>query len=123
VSIATRSPSFESKTVVVPSVVAAGEAARVHVLLHPDETVNAHWNNEVSDLELWVSPPSGWRVDRRLHRVAVPPEPVSQETRRVELEIQTPPGFAGSKTIPAYALYYVAKTSTGRVSTAARTSS
>ncbi len=100
-------PLIRVETVVVPNVVAAGEAARVHVVLRPDETVKAHWNNEVSDLDLWVSPPHGWRVDRRLHRVAVPPEPVSQETRRVEIEIQTPLGFAGSETIPAYALYYV----------------
>lgn len=100
-------PLIRVETVVVPNVVAAGEAARVHVVLRPDERVKAHWNNEVSDLEFWVGPPLGWRVDRRLHRVAVPEEPVSQETRRVELEIQTPPGFAGSKTIPAYALYYV----------------
>ncbi len=75
--------------------------------MRPDETVKAHWNNEVSDLLFWVSPPDGWRVDRRLHRVAIPSVPVSRELRRVELEVQTPPGFAGSSTIPAYALYYV----------------
>ncbi len=100
-------PLIRAETVVVPNVVASGEAARVHVVLRPDENVKAHWNNEVSDLVFWVSPPEGWRVDRRLHRVAVPSEPVSQEIRRIEFEIQTPPGFSGSATIPAYALYYV----------------
>ena len=100
-------PLIRSETVVVPNVVASGEAARVHVVLRPDENVKAHWNNEVSDLVFWVSPPRGWRVDDRLHRVAVPPEPVSQELRRIEFEIQAPPGFSGSTTIPAYALYYV----------------
>lgn len=100
-------PLIHAETVVVPNVVASGEAARVHVVLRPDERVKAHWNNEVSDLVFWVSLPEGWLVDRRLHRIAVPPEPVSQELRRIEFEIQTPPGFSGSTTIPAYALYYV----------------
>ncbi len=100
-------PLIRAETVVVPNVVASGEAARVHVVLRPDENVKAHWNNEVSDLVFWVTPPEGWRVDDRLHRVTVPPEPVSQELRRIEFEIQTPAGFSGSTTIPAYALYYV----------------
>ncbi len=100
-------PLIRAETVVVPNVVASGEAARVHVVLRPDANAKAHWNNEVSDLVFWVSPPEGWRVDDRLHRVAVPPEPVSQEHRRIEFEIQTPPGFSGSTAIPAYALYYV----------------
>jgi len=100
-------PLIRAETIVVPNVVASGEAARVHVVLRPDENVKAHWNNEVSDLIFWVSPPEGWRVDDRLHRVAVPPDPVSQELRRIEFEIQTPAGFSGSTTIPAYALYYV----------------
>ncbi len=100
-------PLIRAETVVVPNLVASGEAARVHVVLRPDESVKAHWNNEVSDLVFWVSPPEGWRVDERLHRVAVPPQPVSQELRRIEFEIQTPGGFSGSMAIPAYALYYV----------------
>jgi hypothetical protein len=100
-------PLIRAETVVVPNVVASGEAVRVHVVLRPDENVKAHWNNEVSDLVFWVSPPEGWRVDDHLHRVAVPPDPVSQELRRIEFEIQTPPGFSGSTKIPAYALYYV----------------
>ncbi len=52
-------------------------------------------------------PPPGWRVDRRLHRVAIPSLPVSQETRRVEIEIQPPAEFTGSAAISGYALYYV----------------
>ncbi len=100
-------PLIRIETVVVPTLVDSGESARIHVVLRPDEEVKAHWNNEVDDLVFWVSPPDGWRVDRHLHQVAVPNEPVSQETRRVELEVQTPPGFVGSATIPAYALYYV----------------
>lgn len=100
-------PLIRIETVVVPNVVASGEAARVHVVMRPDEGAKGHWNNEVSDLVFWISPPDGWTVDRRLHRVAVPPEPVSQELRQIELEVQTAPGFVGSMTVPAYALYYV----------------
>lgn len=100
-------PLILVETAAVPGAVEPGKAARVHVMLRPDEKVKAHWNNEVGDLLFWVSPPSGWRVDRPLHRVAVPPRPVSQELRRVEIEVQTSPDFTGSMTLPAYALYYV----------------
>ena len=48
-----------------------------------------------------------FRVDRRYHTVAIPPEPVSQELRQVEFEIASPENFTGMATIPAYALYYV----------------
>ena len=100
-------PLIRVETVVVPSAIAPGEAARVHVILRPDETVKAHWNNEVDDLVFWLDAPAGWRVDRRLHRVAIPPVSVSQETRRVEIEVQPPAEFAGSATIAGYAMYYV----------------
>ncbi len=46
-------------------------------------------------------------MDRRSHRVPVPPEAVSQETRRLEFEVQSPESAAGTITVPAYALYYV----------------
>jgi hypothetical protein len=100
-------PLILTETIVVPSVVAPGASARAHVVMRPDEKAKAHWNNEVDDLVLWVSPPPGFAVDRPLHRLALPPEPVSHETRRVELEIQTPEDFSGKRSIPAYALYYV----------------
>ncbi len=110
-------PLIRVETVVVPNVVAPGQAVRVHVLLRPDESVKAHWNNEVADLVFWASPPEGFRVDRHLQRVAGPREPVSHEIRRVELEIQTPSDFTGPLTIPAYELSTYARTSTEGAST------
>jgi len=79
----------------------------VHVVLRPDLSKKAHWNNEVDDTVFWVDVPEGWQVDARRHTVAIPPEPVSQEPRHVELELQAPWDFTGDVTIPAYALYYV----------------
>ncbi len=59
-------PLIRMETVVVPSRLSSGESARVHVVLRPDKALKAHWNNEVDELVLWVSPPEGWRVDRVL---------------------------------------------------------
>ncbi len=100
-------PLIGVETVTVPSKVAPGDSARVHVVFRPDLSKKAHWNNEVDDTVFWVDGPDGWQVDARRHTVAIPPEPVSQETRHVEFELQTPSDFTGSVTIPAYALYYV----------------
>ncbi len=36
-----------------------------------------------------------------------PPELVSDEPRRLELELASPAGFTGKATVPGYALYYV----------------
>ena len=100
-------PLIGVETVTVPSKVAPGDSARVHVVFRPDLSKKAHWNNEVDDTVFWVDVPDGWQVDARRHTVAIPPEPVSQETRHVEFELQAPSDFTGSVTIPAYALYYV----------------
>ncbi len=90
---------------VVPPAVRAGRSARVHVEFRPFGE-EAHWNNEAGGMTLWVDPPQGWRVaPRRLER-ANPPEPVSDEPRRLEFEVLAPRG-ATSIELPAYALYYV----------------
>ncbi len=98
----------EVETTVVPPKVRPGEAARIHLAFRPNEGNKAHWNNEVEGLQLWVSPPEGWHADQRSWELSNPPEAVSLEERRVELEIQAPEGAsAGEVTVPAYALYYV----------------
>ena len=97
-----------SETVVVPDTTAQRISARVHVVFRPNLDNKAHWNNEVEDLVFWVNPRAGWEVDSRYLTVPNPPEPVSQEPRRVEFEVTGPGGDkAGSVTILAYALYYV----------------
>ena len=100
-------PLIEMETVVVPSKLDPGDAARVHVVFRPDQARKAHWNNEVDDLVFWIRPPDGWRVDQQQHRVAVPRQAVSQETRYLEFELRSPDDFRGSASVDAYALYYV----------------
>ncbi len=101
------------ETTVVPSVVAAGETARVHLVFRPNLQIKAHWNNEVDDLVFWVDAPEGWQVDNPYLTVANPPDVVSQETRKVEFELRSPEKPGASVTIPAYALYYVCEDITG----------
>ena len=92
---------------VVPSVIEPGASARAHVSFVPNEAIKAHWNNEVDDLIFWVEVPEGWQLDRRTITVPNPPEPVSTETRTVELEIKAPVDASGRYELPGYALYYV----------------
>jgi tetratricopeptide (TPR) repeat protein len=93
---------------VVPTTVRPGGAARVHLDFRPNVEKKAHWNNEVADLGVWVAPPAGWQVDERSLSAPRPPQAVSEETRRVELELRIPEDAkAGASMLPAYALYYV----------------
>jgi hypothetical protein len=102
------------EAVSVPAIVAAGDAARVHLIFRPDQSMKAHWNNEVDDLLLWVDALPGWSIDRNLHTVANPAAPVSHETRRLDFEVQceeeTP---AGEVILPAFVLYYVCEDEDG----------
>ncbi len=80
---------------------------RVHLELRPVPEARAHWNNEARGTSIWIDPPEGWAVDR--HTVVLPPPglEVSEEPRRVELELESPAEVRGPVKIPAYALYYV----------------
>ena len=94
--------------VVVKSTANDGGAARVHVRFEPNEVNKAHWNNEVGQLELWVSVPSGWETSSRFLTVPNPKGAVSLEDREVEFEIRSKElPESGKLTVPAYALYYV----------------
>ncbi|MFQ5777391.1 MAG: hypothetical protein ACE5IP_05240 [Terriglobia bacterium] len=98
----------EVETTAVPTALIPGASARMHVVFRPNLAIKAHWNNEVDDLVFWVNPPTGWQVDARELTVANPPATVSQETRKVEFEVQAPASMKpGPVTIPGYALYYV----------------
>ena len=78
-----------------------------HVILRPNESRKAHWNNEVEDLIVWVDPPEGWSSERNRYTHPRPRVPVSREERRVEIELDGPADFSGSIDVPGYALYYV----------------
>ncbi len=95
------------ETVVVPDTSSSRFSARVHLVFRPDLERKAHWNNEVDDLLVWVPAPEGWQVDLQRITLPNPPEPVTQETRRVEFELRGPRRSSGPVDIPAYALYYV----------------
>ena len=47
---------------VVPGTIEPGASARAHVSFVPNETIKAHWNNEVDDLVFWVEAPDGWQA-------------------------------------------------------------
>ncbi|MEO1370060.1 MAG: hypothetical protein AAFX50_23000, partial [Acidobacteriota bacterium] len=93
----------------VPGQVTSGSAARVHLTFRPNAEVKGHWNNEADDIEVWLEAPDGWQLDRRRLTVANPPELVSGEARRMELEVRSPPDVrpgAGAE-LHGFALYYV----------------
>ena len=91
----------------VPAAIEAGGAARLHLVFRPNKDIQAHWNNEAEDMVLWLDPPAGWQVEQRLFTVPNPRELVSEEERRIEVEVQSPEDFRGTAEIPGYALYYV----------------
>ena len=94
--------------VVVKSTATDGRAARVHVRFAPNQLNKAHWNNEVGQLELWVSAPSGWEISSRFFTVPNPKTVVSLESRDIEFEIRGKElPESGKLTVLAYALYYV----------------
>jgi tetratricopeptide (TPR) repeat protein len=81
---------------------------RVHVVFRPDREKKAHWNNEVDGLVVWVDAPRGWTVDDPLQVLPLPPEPVSQEDRRVEFELKREAGASeATAAASGYALYYI----------------
>lgn len=91
----------------VPGTIEPGASARAHVSFVPNDAIKAHWNNEVDDLVFWIDAPEGWQLERRVVTVPNPPATVSNEVRKVEIEIRVPDDAAGRYTLPAYALYYV----------------
>ncbi len=96
------------ETTVVPHTSADGTQARLHAVFRPVSAARAHWNNEAEPLEVWLDPPAGWVLDSRHGNAPLAPEPVSDETRRVELEIDGPRLDRGQQLkVPGYALYYV----------------
>lgn len=106
---------IQIESTAVPALVRPGEAVRVHVLLRPDKTRNAHWNNEAEDLVLWAEAPDGWQIDKAFHRYPIPLDPVSVEPRKIEFEVKT----SAKRTLPhetirGYVLYYICEGGKGQ---------
>jgi hypothetical protein len=92
-----------------------GRTARMHIVLTPDISIDAHWNNEAEPLTLWMDPPEGWAVSTR--RVVYPnptDSAATTETRAVEFEVKPPPNVtAGDYELSGYALYNVCESAEG----------
>jgi hypothetical protein len=96
-----------AEVTVAPARVRPGQAVRVHVVLRLDPKKEAHWNNEVEPLRLWVDPPKGWQVSERLLRAPVVRQAVSGEERALDFEIKAPREAHARVRLDAYALYHV----------------
>ena len=91
-----------------------GRVASVNLALRPNARLAAHWNHEADALRVWVAPPDGWRIDRRL--LEDPPRSdvaVSDELRSLSLEVELPSAAEGGE-LEAYALYYVCEGADGK---------
>ena len=98
---------IRAEVTVAPARVRPGQAVRVQVVLRPDANQQAHWNNEVEPLRLWVDPPEGWQVSERLLRAPAVQEAVSAEERTLEFEIKAPQAARDKVRVSVYALYHV----------------
>jgi hypothetical protein len=67
----------------------------------------AHWNNEADPLQLWVDPPDGVTVSKRLLLAEKPATATSTEDRTVGFEVKVPADAKGTIRVPVYALYHL----------------
>jgi hypothetical protein len=96
------------ESVVDPPAVEPGQAARVRLLLRPHPESEAHWNNEMEEVRIWLQPGEGWEVDRQEMVLPNPEQPWSAETREGVFEARpTSRALNASAGLPGYALYYV----------------
>jgi hypothetical protein len=104
---------IEAEVVVIPTRVLPGESARVHVYLRPASARSAHWNNESTPLQLWVSSPEGWTIDTPLMEAKPGEGAESTEARHLDFEVKVPPSASGTTRLDAFALYNVCEQAGG----------
>jgi hypothetical protein len=103
-------PLVRGEITVVPPQVLPGQSVRVHIVLRPNPHERGHWNNEGDPLVVWINPPAGWTISQRRLTAPLPPQPISEETRKLEFELQAPRNAASGKLrFSGYALYGVCK--------------
>jgi len=100
-------PLIDIEAAVVPARITAGSAARVHLTFRPRAEKQAHWNNEAEPLRFWLDLPDGWQASQRLLTSEQGDLPTSSETRRLDVEVQTPVSAGGSAELHGYALFHV----------------
>jgi len=89
-------------------------AARAHVALWPERERGVHWTNDAGAALVWIDRPPGWRIDRRLFRLAVPAAATSDEARGIDFELRPEPDAAPLARLRGHALYYVCEGDGGR---------
>lgn len=107
-------PIVEVEVSVVPSKVKPGRGARIHLNFRPSQDAGGHWNNELTPLQIWISPPEGWSTSERFLEWPRGTLPESDEVRRFDFEVKAPRDAEGKIRIPAYALYSVCEATGGR---------
>jgi hypothetical protein len=102
-----------AEAVIVPHTSRDG-VVRVHVTFRPNDALQAHWNNEATDMIAWFEPPPGWSIDRRRHGLAGPPGATSREARHLEVELRRDDeSTAPPAPLTGYALYNVCEGAEG----------
>jgi len=97
----------------VPGTIEPGKSARIHITFRPNQSRQAHWNNESDPLRLWVDLPDGWQIEKQLFSAPQGKEPETTETRTIEFEVRAPKDAKGAVELKAYSLYYVCESAGG----------
>lgn len=100
-------PLIQTSVATVPSRPTAGSTIRLHVTFSPNESRQAHWNNEAEPLRLWIDAPAGVLLEEALVHGTNPPQAESNEVRRLDIEFLIPEDATDTIRLDAYALYYV----------------
>ena len=98
---------IRAEVTLVPGRVRPGQAVRIHVVLRPEVSRKAHWNNEAEPLRLWIDPPEDWQAAERLLLYSGVKQPVTGEDRALDFEVKAPGRAKGKVRLSAYALYHV----------------
>ena len=100
-------PLVRLEKAVAPARIRPGRTARLHLVLRPESSFKAHWNNESRPLAVWLRPPPGVQLAQRFLTVPNPATATSDELRQLETEARVAPNTTGTLRVPGYALYYV----------------
>lgn len=104
------------ESAVRPDAVRPGETAEVRLTLRPHPDTQAHWNNEMDPVDIWLMPGEGWSLDRQALTAELPSEAWTAETR--EFTFRATPNrkaLTTSSGLPGYAIYYVGENPEGPV--------
>lgn len=89
---------------------------QVHIAMHPNASLDAHWNNEAEPLRIWIEKPDkkSFRYSTRFVEFANPANAVSEEVRDLNFEVQFSKSHKGKAVVKGYALYNVCRGKDGK---------